>query len=183
MPDNNIITASEDATVRLWNIKGGCIKQFQNRNRTKMTYIIKPSEHIYIIKGPNDFAVYDWVLHEFTQNFRHFSSTVSSKIVQILDKTMSLQVELDYNAIQITTSYPIRRLKLQSSDRSRITSAEISSDLSFIVSGSKKDNVIYIWSIRPKIDELLSPDISVKALLSILGLIECSDNNSTCLTS
>lgn len=191
LPDNHVITASNDKTLKLWDNEGNILQEFEHRD--KIT-IIRPFVRGFIIMGTHDFVTYYWDVHKGFFFLKDYSPSPIERVVplhdfkmiSILDKTISLKMLRECEFIKIASNDSTRCFKrVIGRHISPITAAEISSDLSFIVSGSAKDNVIYIWSIRPTIEKLLSPEISIKYLISILELDEEDNNvkvnNSTCV--
>lgn len=176
LPDNSILTASDDKTVLVWNMQGRCIKNFLHR--AEVTNIIRPYQNYFFIEGFSDSAA-----HFFApEKGFYLVDSCGEKNCRTLpmhrwqmrcfsDKELSLHLASSRNRIAIYNRGSRTWFDF-GCHRSHITAAEISPDLSFVVSGSKKDNVIYIWSIRPKIDQLLSREISIKKLIFILELNE-----------
>lgn len=179
--DNIILIARNDKIYHFCDFQGTCIKQFdtsqEQQCRDILPHFWKINQGFYHSRG-------------HLGETRHF---VMPTIYDISKDTaiFPLLYVANYikNEIHIsnTDGSKVYKLPLKNSHESKITVLKVSSDGSFIVSGSESDNVIYVWSIRPKIDQLLSPNISIKDLISILGLTKepdiTSTNNSTCVVS
>ena len=182
LENNIIVTTSNDGTICLWNVHGTCIKRLDGLVGV-ITNIFTYSKY-FIAYGPYHLASYEYNSNTGAKNI----SNLPNRTIKLWDYAYSLILKNKMNVSIWPTCNTIIRLSTHNklnfytfkAHKSPITALKISSDGTFVVSGSESDNVIYVWSIRPIIEKLLSDDVSVEDLISILGL---NKSKSNCIAS
>lgn len=193
LPDNKIITGSDDKTVRVWDNQGNFVKLFRHKGR--IIKILKLAPDFFLIKEPSGFEYYKYYqcgAFKRLENSEILSSLMtwkfsadSSFIIEKMNRNITIIASDDYEALN-ASELKFIKINAESLNKSEITVIEISSDLNFIVAGYEND-VMYMFSIRPKIEQLLSPETSIADLISMLGLttssLKSNGNNSNCAVS
>ena len=198
-----IVTASDDRSINLWDLHGKCIKRLDGLSGT-ITNIITHSKYF------EGYGLYGWAGYDLdTEQLETYFSYW--KFIELFDRTLTLKHNIAVSVFagsdtNITFAYaPLTKitfsclpknmfpLRFETHQRP-ITALKISSDGTFIVSGSESYNGIYIfgiklisecdniyiWSIRPIIEKLLCDDVSIEDLISILGL---NKSSTKCIVS
>jgi WD40 repeat protein/signal transduction histidine kinase len=152
MPHSNqIVTASSDHTIAIWNIENQIIlnQRIEGAHHDSLTTVVVTPNNKYIVSGSRDKRIRVWNLFDSTSYGEFDGKDIKSAVLSVVvtpDSKYVLSICNDSKNIDVWRMEDMK-FSHQLDHESFITSLAVTHDNKYVVAGSK-DNTIGLWDFK-----------------------------------